>query len=109
MGEEVKDFEVEALRKKLEDVWWEKFKLRINKARFEKGGEKEGIASGHNHPQRLLLGNDRLVSDELSFKSLLVWKEHGGGEKVDKDGMVVGSDGGRKKTRVLSMGEGGIL
>jgi hypothetical protein len=27
---EVKDFEVEALRKKLEDVWWEKFKLRIN-------------------------------------------------------------------------------
>jgi hypothetical protein len=26
---------------------------------------------------------------------------------VDKDGMVVGSDGGRKKTRVLSMGEGG--
>jgi RNA recognition motif-containing protein len=38
---EVKEFEVELLSKKLEDVWWDNFKLRVNRARFAKGDKKE--------------------------------------------------------------------
>ncbi|KAK2413385.1 zinc finger CCCH domain-containing protein [Trifolium repens] len=102
---EVKDEEVELLSKKLEDVWCEKFKLRINRARFGKGDIKEAKGSNHNNAQRSLMNLNREVSEELSFKSLLVGKENLEGVKVDKDGMVVDGDGGRKKTRVFSMGD----
>jgi RNA recognition motif-containing protein len=33
--------DVEALSLKLEDVWWDNFKLRVNRARFAKGDKKE--------------------------------------------------------------------
>jgi hypothetical protein len=100
---EVSDIEVEILSKKLADVWWEKYKLRINRARFGKEDKKFGSASDNNQSPRLLLENDRQVSKDLSFKSLLLGKEGNAGPIVDKDGMVVDGDGGRKKIRALSV------
>jgi RNA recognition motif-containing protein len=94
---------LEELSMKLEDVWWNKYKLRVNKARFEKGEPKEGEKkSGQIQPQRSLVGSDRRVNGETSFKSLLV---RDGDAKIDKDGMVVSADGARKKTRALNMGD----
>jgi hypothetical protein len=103
---EVKEFEVELLSKKLEDVWWDKFKLKINRARFGKGEEKEGSTAGNSHTQRLLPENNRRVGDDLSFKSLLLGQVKNSDDAVAvKEGMAGDGDGGRKKKRVLSIGE----
>jgi hypothetical protein len=98
---------VEELSKKLEDVRWEKYKLRINRARFGKGDKKESDTSDKNHPHRLLLGRDTLVSDDVSFKSLLLGKDGAGagGVQVDKADMLGNGDGGKKKYRVASIGD----
>ncbi|MCI20059.1 endonuclease/exonuclease/phosphatase family protein, partial [Trifolium medium] len=37
----VREFEVEALSRKLEDVWWGTYKLRVNRSRFGKDDPKE--------------------------------------------------------------------
>jgi RNA recognition motif-containing protein len=102
---ETKDYEVEALCNKLVDVWWDTFKLRINNARFDKWEEKGGNEAGQTQSKRAPPGSVRAVSDDMSFKSLLVGEENSGGGRVDKDGMVVGSDGGRKKTRAISFND----
>ncbi|MCI59087.1 hypothetical protein A2U01_0080342, partial [Trifolium medium] len=88
-----------ALSDRLEDVWWGNFKLRINLARFRKGDKKE-IASAPYQPRRSSTANDLQVSDDRSFKSLLVGDNGVKGGKVNNDGMVLDADGGRKKTRV---------
>jgi RNA recognition motif-containing protein len=67
--------EVEVMSEKLEDVWWDSYKLRINRARFGKGDKKEGDTSNRNQTQRLLVGNDLQVSDEMSYKTLLLEKD----------------------------------
>ncbi|KAK2406699.1 zinc finger CCCH domain-containing protein [Trifolium repens] len=93
---------VEELSNKLEDVWWNSFKLRVNRARFAKGDKEIGEQAGQKQSQRPLVGSDRRVNGEISFKSLLLRE---GGASIDKDGMVVSADGDRKKTRVLNMGD----
>jgi RNA recognition motif-containing protein len=67
--------EVEVMSEKLEDVWWDSYKLRINRARFGKGDKKEGDTSNRNQTQRLLVCNDLQVSDEMSYKTLLLEKD----------------------------------
>jgi RNA recognition motif-containing protein len=67
--------EVEVMSEKLEDVWWDSYKLRINRGRFGKGDKKEGDTSNRNQTQRLLVGNDLQVSDEMSYKTLLLEKD----------------------------------
>jgi RNA recognition motif-containing protein len=67
--------EVEVMSEKLEDVWWDSYKLRINRARVGKGDKKEGDTSNRNQTQRLLVGNDLQVSDEMSYKTLLLEKD----------------------------------
>jgi hypothetical protein len=97
----VKD--VEALSKDLEEVWWDKHKLRVNRARFEKGDKKEEGSSRKEQVKPVPVPrNDIRVSDENSFNSMLV---KGGGAKVDKDGMVVNGEKNRLKTRALNMGD----
>jgi hypothetical protein len=96
---------VEVLSKKLEDVWWNKHKLQVNRALFDKGDKKVGDNKVSNQPQRSTVVSDMKVSNDLSFKSLLLGKDGGGGTTVDKDGMVVNGDGGRKKMRALTMGD----
>ncbi|WJX31250.1 hypothetical protein P8452_19697 [Trifolium repens] len=97
--------EVEALSKKLEDVWWEKYKLRINRARFGKG-EKPGVVTVEQQQlPRSLDSKEVLVNEDQSFKSTLLGKRGVEGVQVDKDGMVVDGDGGRRKNRCLSLGD----
>jgi hypothetical protein len=57
--------EVDVLSKKLEDVWWDKFKLRVNRERFGKGEKKEEVSADHNRPNTVR--SDLLVKDALSF------------------------------------------
>jgi hypothetical protein len=97
--------EVEALSKKLEDVWWEKYKLRINRARFRKGEKPEVATVEQQQPSRTLAVNEVLVNDDQTFKLILQGKTGVEGVQVDKDGMVVNADGGRRKNRCLSLGD----
>ncbi|WJX76281.1 hypothetical protein P8452_59720 [Trifolium repens] len=92
--------DVEALSKNLEDVWWEKFKLKVNKARFEKGDIRVKDSAEENPSQRPLPGNNLLVSDTVSFKQLLLGKGDNSKGDVETQG-----EGGRKKYRVASMAD----
>jgi hypothetical protein len=97
--------EVELLSQKLEDVWWNNHKLQVNRAMFGKGEKKEGDKPSQFQGENSLVNKALHVSEELSFKSLLLGRKVKCGAEVDKDGMVVNGDGGRKKTRVLSMSD----
>ncbi|KAK2406704.1 serine/arginine-rich splicing factor SC35 protein [Trifolium repens] len=100
--------EVETLCEKLQEVWWENYKLKVNKARFRKGDKKEKASSDDNQSPRLLLGNDFKVSEEVSFKSRLLGEEGSKGDQVsfgvakrrDEGG---GSGIGRKPWETLSL------
>jgi hypothetical protein len=95
--------EVELLSRSLEDVWWKTYKLRINKALFGKEDKKEDDTTASNPPNRLLVAGEQLVKNDLSFKSMLLGKEDGGG--VKNGGVAVSGDGGRKKMRVLGVAD----
>ncbi|MCH97216.1 endonuclease/exonuclease/phosphatase family protein, partial [Trifolium medium] len=94
---EVRD--VEDLSWKLEDVWSGNFKLRVNRARFRKGDNKEVSSTSKEEPQRTREGSDLRVKEDVSFKSLLV-RDNSGGVEVMKP-----VSGERRKVRFNSMGD----
>jgi hypothetical protein len=97
--------EVETLCEKLQEVWWENYKLKVNKARFRKGDKKEKASSDDNQSPRLLLGNDFKVSEEVSFKSRLLGEEGSKGDQVSFGVAKRRDEGRRKRYRAETMGD----
>jgi hypothetical protein len=98
--------DVKKLSNDLEDVWWEKYKLRVNIARFRKDDQKEGVPYNGEPKQRSLSSNLQ-VNEELSFKNLLLRGEGGKveGGRVVKEGLGGYEEVGRRKTRALTLGD----
>ncbi|MCI72689.1 hypothetical protein A2U01_0093952, partial [Trifolium medium] len=65
-----------------------------------KGENKE--SSAPQQSRRTSTGNDLQVSEDRSFKSLLVGEKEGTGVMGNIGGMVLDAVGGRKKMRVLN-------